>query len=123
MAGSNELVLAQAYRLDCLRVKGHKVEIHVEAQIDYFNQVEYLANEGRSLELLAAYVEEMIAADNAIAERPRTWPLARPSKRVRKFGPTKRFRFLVFYLICDDSTVRILNYCAPGRQPRWLGRL
>jgi hypothetical protein len=104
-------------------VNGYKVEIHSAAQIDYFNQVEYLAEKGRSLEMLAAYVEEMIAADEAIGARPRTWPLARPSKRVRKFGPTKRFRFLVFYVIGNDSTVRILNYCAPGRQPRWLERL
>jgi len=43
-------------------VNGHKVEIHSGAQIDYFNQVEYLAEKGHSLELLAAYVEEMIAA-------------------------------------------------------------
>jgi len=43
-------------------VNGHKVEIHSGAQIDYFNQVEHLAEKGHSLELLAAYVEEMIAA-------------------------------------------------------------
>jgi hypothetical protein len=79
-----------------LEVSGHKVEIHSAAQIDFFNQVEYLAEKGRSLELLADYVEEIIAADDAIGERPYTWPLARPSKRDRKFGPTKRFRFLVF---------------------------
>jgi hypothetical protein len=104
-------------------VNEHKVEIHSGARIDFFRQVEYLAKHDCPLERIAAYVEEMIAADNAISERPKTWPLARPSKRVRKFGPTKRFRFLVFYLICDESTVRILNYCAPGRQPLWLERL
>jgi hypothetical protein len=92
-------------------VKGHKVEIHSGARIDFFHQVEYPAKHDCPLEKLAAYVEEMIAADNAISER------------VRKFGPTKRFRFLVFYLICDESTVRILNYCATGRQPLWLERL
>ena len=109
--------------LDCRQVNAYKVEIHSGARIDFFNQIEFLAKQDCRMDTIAAYVEEIIAADEAISERPYTWPLARPSKRIRRFGPTKRYRFLVFYLICDESTVRILNYCAPGRQPRWLERL
>ncbi len=61
-------------------MNGHKVEIHAEARIDFHNHVEYLATRDSTLEIMAAYAEEIIAADEAIGARPLTWPLARPSR-------------------------------------------
>ena len=65
----------------------------------------------------------MQAASDAIGRNTLTWPLASPSKRVRKYGPTKNFRFLVFYVISESGIPRIIDYAGPGRQPRWTERV
>jgi hypothetical protein len=100
-----------------------KLEILSQAKIDFYRQIEYLAKQGSSMETLYKFVDEMEAATDAIARNPTTWPLARPSRRVRKFGPTKSFRYVIFYLILKDGSIRIIDYSGPGRQPRWAGRL
>jgi hypothetical protein len=104
-------------------MKKPKVEIHAEAKIDFYGQIEYLAGQNCSIETLHKFVEEMEAASDAIGQNPFTWPLARPSKRVRKFGPTKTFRYLIFYVVLESGDLRIIDYAGPGRQPRWMERV
>jgi hypothetical protein len=104
-------------------MNGHKVEMHAEARIDFYSHVQYLASQGNSIENLLAFILEMETGKNAIARNPLTWRLARHSRLVRKFGPTKRFRFLIFYIIPATGVPRIIEFSSPGRQPRWAGRL
>jgi len=104
-------------------MKKCKVEIHVEAKIDFHAQIEYLAGQNCSIETLHKFVEEMEAGSDAIGQNPFTWPLAQPSKHVRKFGPTKTFRYLIFYVVLESGTARIIDYGSPGRQPRWMERV
>jgi len=98
-------------------------EIHVEAKIDFYLQIDYLAKHGCSIETLLKFAREMELASEAIGANPQTWPLARPSKRVRKYGPTKNFRYLVFYVITKNGVPRIIDYAGPGREPRWMKRI
>jgi hypothetical protein len=103
-------------------MKHSKVEIHAAAKIDFYGQIEYLAKQNCSIETLHKFVDEMEAASDTIRQNPFTWPLARPSKLVRKFGPTKTYRYLIFYVVLKDGTPRIIEYLGPGRQPRWPAR-
>jgi hypothetical protein len=106
-----------------LEMKKHHIEIHAEAKIDFYAQIEYLAEQNCSIETLHRFLDEMEAASEAIGQNTFTWPFARPSKRVRKFGPTKNFRYLIFYVVLTDGTPRIIEYLGPGRQPRWTARV
>ena len=115
-------ILSNFENTPSLEMKKHHVEIHAAAKIDFYAQIEYLAEQNCSIETLHKFVEEMEVACDAIGENTFTWPLARPSKRVRKFGPTKTFRYLVFYVVLENGTARIIDYAGPGRQPRWMGR-
>jgi hypothetical protein len=65
-------------------MKKYKPEIHPEARIDFFAQIEYLATQGCSIEILRRLTLEMREASEAIAQNPLTWPSARPSQQVRK---------------------------------------
>jgi hypothetical protein len=103
-------------------MKRHKVEIHAEAKIDFYAQIEYLAEQKCSVETLLKFIDEMEAASNTVGQNPLTWPLARPSKRMRKFGPTKTFRYLIFYVVLENGVARIIDYAGPGRLPRWMER-
>lgn len=100
-----------------------KPEIHPEAKIDFYAQIEYLAGQNCSIETLYKFIDEMEAASETIGQNTLTWPLVRPSKYVRKFGPTKNFRYLIFYVVLKNGAPRIIEYLGPGRQPRWLQRL
>jgi len=100
-----------------------KVEIHPEAKIDFYAQIEYLASQDCSIETLYKFVFEIELASKAIEQNTHTWPLARASKRVRKYGPTKTFRYLVYYVVTENGTPRIIEYAGPGRQLRWKRRL
>ncbi len=90
-------------------MKKSKLEIHAEAKIDFYGQIEYLAEQNCSIETLHKFLDEIEAASNTIGQNPFTWPLARPSKTVRKFGPTKTFRYLIYYVVLEDGTPRIIN--------------
>jgi hypothetical protein len=100
-----------------------KVEIHPEAKIDFYAQIEYLASQDCSIETLHKFVSEIESASKAIEQNTHTWPLTRASKQVRKYGPTKTFRYLVYYIVTESGIPRIIEYAGPGRQARWKGRL
>ena len=100
-----------------------KPEIHLEAKIDFYAHIEYLAGQDCAIETLYQFIDEMEDASDAIGQNTLTWPLARPSKCVRKYGPTKSFRYLIFYVVLKNGAPRILEYLGPGRQPRWTQRL
>jgi hypothetical protein len=104
-------------------MKTKKLEIHPQAKIDFYAQIEYLAEQGCSIDTLYKFVDEMESAADAVRLNALTWPLARPSSRVRKFGPTKIFQYLIYYIVLESGLIRIIEYSAPGRQPRWKGRL
>ncbi|MCE0521783.1 MAG: hypothetical protein LV480_02610 [Methylacidiphilales bacterium] len=103
-------------------MKKYKIEIHSEAKIDFHAQLEYLAENGCPIETLRKFSVELKAARNAILQNPLTWPISSPRKKVRRYGPTPRFRYLIFYVVMADDCIRIIEYAGPGRLPRWTER-
>ncbi len=103
-------------------MKRYKVEIHAEAKIDFHTQLEYLAGKGCPMETLRKFSAELKAARNAILRNPLTWPISSPRKMVRRYGPTSKFRYLIFYVVTPDDCIRIIEYAGPGRLPRWTER-
>jgi len=104
-------------------MKKYKIEIHAEAKIDFYAQIEYLSGQYCTVETLHKFLDEMEEGSDAIEQNPFTWPLAQPSQCVRKFGPTKTFRYLIFYTVLESGLIRIIDYAGPGRQPRWMERI
>jgi len=85
-------------------MKKYKIEIHAEAKIDFYAQIEYLSGQYCTVETLHKFLDEM-------------------EEGVRKFGPTKTFRYLIFYTVLESGLIRIIDYAGPGRQPRWMERI
>ena len=100
----------------------YKVEILSEAKIDFHEQLIYLSEKGCPIETLRKFSAELKAARNAIMQNPHTWPKANPCTRVRRYGPTPNFRYVIFYVITPDDYIRIVEYAGPGRLPRWMER-
>jgi hypothetical protein len=90
---------------------------------DFYAQIEYLAAQNCSIETLYRFIAEIESADKAIEQNTYTWPLAQPSRHVRKYGPTKTFRYLVYYIVTENGIPLIIEYSGPGRQARWRKRL
>jgi len=55
-----------------LETNKYHVEVHVEAKIDFYNQIEFLAKQNCSIETLYKFVEEMETASDAIGQNPFT---------------------------------------------------
>jgi len=100
----------------------YKIEIQAQAKIDFHEQLAYLLEKGAPIETLRQYVAELKTARAAILRNPCTWPLSSPSKTVRRYGPTRKFRYLIFYVVTADDCIRIIEYAGPGRLPRWAQR-
>ena len=103
-------------------MKRHKVEIHAEAKIDFHAQLVYLVEKGCPIETLRKFSAELKSARNAILQNPFTWPISNLRKKVRRYGPTPSFRYLIFYVVTADDCIRIIEYAGPGRLPRWTER-
>jgi len=63
---------------------------------------------------------EIEAAFQEVATNPLTYRLVRKGGRQRRFGPTKTFRFIVYYAVKNDErTPYILAVAHPSREPSY----
>ncbi len=93
-------------------------EIHPEAQTEYEDHLLYYSARGFTLSTLDDFRAEIEGAFEAITANPLTYRLVRRDGRQRLFGPTKRFRFVVYYVVKNDGkTPFILAVAHPSREP------
>jgi plasmid stabilization system protein ParE len=97
-----------------------KHEIHPEAQAEYEDHLLYYAARGFTFTTLEDFRAEIDAAFEEIGANPLTYRLVRKGGKQRRFGPTKTFRFIVYYVLKNDGiTPYILAVSHPSRKPSY----
>ena len=97
-----------------------KQEIHPEAQEEYEEHLLYNAARGFTFTTLEDFRAEIEAAFAEIAANPLTYRLVKKGGKQRRFGPTKAFRFIVYYVVKNDGrTSYILAVAHPSREPNY----
>jgi plasmid stabilization system protein ParE len=95
-------------------------EIHPEAQAEYEDHLLFYAARAFTLTTLEEFRSEIEAAFEKISMNPLTFRLVRRRGRQRRFGPTQRFHFIIYYLVKDDGiTPYILAVAHPSRKPNY----
>jgi plasmid stabilization system protein ParE len=99
-------------------------EIHPEAQAEYEDHLLYYAARGFTFTTLEDFRVEIETAFKEIAANPLTYRLVRKGGKQRRFGPTKTFRFIIYYAVRNDGqTPYILAVAHPSREPNyWTSR-
>jgi len=99
-------------------------DIHPEAQAEYEDHLLYYAARGFTFTTLEDFRAEIEAAFEEIVANPLTYRLVRRNGKQRRFGPTKKFRFIVYYVVKSDGlTPYILAVAHPSREPDyWTSR-
>ncbi len=88
-----------------------KVTLHPEAQSEFFEAVEFYANESK---LIAnRFIEEFEAASTEIGKHPERYRKTRGSERVKEFHS---FPYSLIYHILDD-TIKIDAVAHDKRKP------
>jgi hypothetical protein len=65
---------------------------------------------------------EMDAALDEIGARPLTYRLVDPRRNIRRFGPTRKFRFGIYFRV-GETAITVLAFAHPARKPGyWTGR-
>lgn len=96
------------------------LDIHPEAQAEYEDHLLYYAAHGFAYTTLEDFRSEIDAAFAEIATNPLTYRMVKRSGRQRRFGPTKTFRFVIYYVIkSDGQTPYILALAHPSRKPNY----
>jgi plasmid stabilization system protein ParE len=97
-----------------------KYEIHPDAQAEYEDHLQFYAARGFTLITLEDFRAEMEAAFAKIVMNPFTYRLVTKTGKRRRFGPTTRFKFIVYYTVKDDGiTPYILAVTHPRRRPNY----
>jgi plasmid stabilization system protein ParE len=95
-------------------------EIHPEAQSEYEEHLLFYAARAFTLTTLEDFCSEIEAAFEEISMNPLTYRLVKRKGRPRRFGPTKRFHFVIYYAVKDDGiTPYILAVAHPSRKPNY----
>ena len=99
-------------------------ELHPEAQAEYEDHLRFYAVRGFKLTTLEEFRAEIEEAFETISMNPQTYRLVRKRGRQRRFGPTKRFHFIIYYVVKEDGiTPYILAVTHPSRKPNyWIHR-
>jgi plasmid stabilization system protein ParE len=98
-------------------------EIHPEAQAEYENHLRFYAVRGFNLTTLEEFRAEIEDAFDKISASPLAYRLARKGSIVRRFGATKRFHFVIYFLKDDRLMPYILAVAHPSRRPNyWIHR-
>lgn len=99
-----------------------RVVIHPEAQKELEEAADYFAEHALTPTTEADFRSEIRAAFTEITANPERFRLAVKGEPDRRFGPTKKFRYLIYYYE-RSSDVLVLAVAHPGRRPRyWVGR-
>ena len=78
-------------------------ELHPEAQAEYEDHLRFYAIRGFKLNTLEELRAEIEEAFETISMNPHTYRLARKRGRQRRFGPTKRFHFIIYYVVKETG--------------------
>ncbi len=99
-------------------------ELHPEAQAEYEDHLSFYALSGFKITTLEEFRAEIEEAFERIALNPLTYRLVRKWGKQRRFGPTKRFHFIIYYAVKEDGkTPYILAITHPSRRPNhWVHR-
>ena len=100
-------------------------ELHPEAQAEYEAHLLYYARHQFSLTTLESFRAEIEDSFRQIATHPVAYRLVKKSGLQRRYGPTKKFRFVIYYVIKpDDQRPTILAIAHPSRNPDyWVRRV
>jgi plasmid stabilization system protein ParE len=74
-------------------------EIHPHAQAEYEDYLRFYAARGFTMATLEDFREEIETAFKSIATNPLTYRLVTKRGKRRRFGPTKRFKFIIYYTV------------------------
>jgi plasmid stabilization system protein ParE len=94
-------------------------DIHPEAQAEYENSLLYYAACGYTLTTLESFRTEIEAAFAKIAANPLAYRLVKKTGKQRRFGPTKTFRFVIYYVVKNDGRTTVLAVAHPSRKPAY----
>jgi plasmid stabilization system protein ParE len=99
-----------------------RVVIHPEAQKELEEAADYFAEHALTPTTEADFRAEIRGAFMEIAAHPERFRFALKGEPDRRFGPTKKFRYLVYYYP-GDLEVLVLAVAHPSRRPGyWVGR-
>ena len=95
-------------------------EIHPDAQAEYEDHLLYYAARGFAFTTLEDFRAEIEAAFAEIEANPLTYRVAKKGGRQRRFGPTRRFRFIIYYTVKNNGkNPFILAVTHPSREPNY----
>src|ERR1035437_1730685 len=95
-------------------------DIHPEAQAEYEDHLRFYAAHSLSMTTLEDFRAEIEEAFKKIAANPLAYRFVRKGGRQRRFGPTKTFRFIIYYVVKNDGrTPFILAISHPSRKPNY----
>ena len=95
-------------------------EIHPHAQAEYEDYLQFYAARGFTLTTLEDFRSEIETAFKRIMLNPLTYRLITKRGKRRRFGPTRRFKFIIYYTVRDDGiTPYILAVTHPSRRPNY----
>ena len=98
-------------------------KIHPEAQVEYEDYLRFYDASAFTVTTLADFQAEIEGAFEKITLTPLTYRLVKKNGRQRRFGPTKRFHFIIYYVINQEGSPYILAVTHPSRRPfYWIHR-
>ena len=98
------------------------LRFHHEADAEYNEHLDYYGLHGLTPNSGEDFYREMDEALLAILARPLTYRIANAAQAVRRYGPTHKFSFIVYYTI-EQNEIVVLAFAHPARKPNyWVAR-
>ncbi len=99
------------------------IRLHAEAKAEFDGHLDYYGSHAFTLTTAEDFRLEMDAALDEIAVRSLTYHLVDPRRNIRRFGPTRKFHFGIYYRI-GETVITILAFGHPSRKPGyWMARV
>jgi plasmid stabilization system protein ParE len=93
-----------------------RVVIHPEAQKEFEEAIAYYGGHARTFTTEEDFRREIEAAITEITAHPMKFRFATRGWPQRRFGPTAKFRYLIYYSV-DGESLTVVAIAHPSRRP------